>query len=191
MSQPVQPLNALTGLRFVAALAVFVHHVAGRFGLPPSSWALGSFAEGRRDVRVHSTGSKEIVRASRAFNDMAETVEKAEREREAAHRAMLQSAKLASIGEMAAGVGHEINNPLNNILSLTKLMDRAVPDSLPRLRGDVNAVREEALRASRIVSGVLNFAPTTLRLPGNVAVVNVDLASELQRLAFAVQTQKT
>ena len=45
------------------------------------------------------------------------------------------------------------------------------------------------LIASRI-SGILNFAPTTLRLSGSVAVVNVDLASELQRLAFAVQTQK-
>jgi redox-sensing transcriptional repressor len=40
------------------------------------------------------------------------------------------------------------------------------------------------------VSGILNFAPTTLRLPGNVAVANVDLASELQRLAFTVQSRK-
>ena len=37
------------------------------------------------------------------------------------------------------------------------------------------------------VSGILNFAPTTLKLPGTTAVVNVDLASELQRLAFSVQ----
>ncbi len=40
------------------------------------------------------------------------------------------------------------------------------------------------------VSGILNFAPTTLRLSPRVAVVNVDLASELQRLAFSVQSQK-
>lgn len=40
------------------------------------------------------------------------------------------------------------------------------------------------------VSGILNFAPTTLRLPGGVAVANVDLASELQRLAFTVQSRK-
>lgn len=39
------------------------------------------------------------------------------------------------------------------------------------------------------ISGILNFAPTTLRLPGNTAVVNVDLASELQRLAFSVQNR--
>ena len=41
------------------------------------------------------------------------------------------------------------------------------------------------------IKGILNFAPTTLSLGGDVAVVNVDLASELQRLAFAVQSQKT
>ena len=40
------------------------------------------------------------------------------------------------------------------------------------------------------INGILNFAPTTLRLGDGVAVVNVDLASELQRLAFAVQSQK-
>ena len=40
------------------------------------------------------------------------------------------------------------------------------------------------------INGILNFAPTTLRLPDGVAVVNVDLASELQRLAFAVQSKK-
>ena len=40
------------------------------------------------------------------------------------------------------------------------------------------------------VCGLLNFAPTTLKLPLRVAVVNVDLASELQRLAFAVQSER-
>ena len=44
-----------------------------------------------------------------------------------------------------------------------------------------------ALLVAAGIQGILNFAPMTLRLPGNVAVVNVDLASELQRLAFGVQ----
>ena len=39
------------------------------------------------------------------------------------------------------------------------------------------------------VTGILNFAPITLQFTGNVAVVNVDLASELQRLAFSVQNR--
>ncbi|QDT04723.1 Redox-sensing transcriptional repressor Rex [Rubripirellula lacrimiformis] len=41
------------------------------------------------------------------------------------------------------------------------------------------------------VSGILNFAPTTIKLPPRVAIVNVDLASELQRLVFAVQSNKS
>ncbi len=53
---------------------------------------------------------------------------------------------------------------------------------------------EAAKVAARLVaagiSGVLNFAPTTLRLPAGVAVVNVDLASELQKLAFSVQQRR-
>ncbi len=40
------------------------------------------------------------------------------------------------------------------------------------------------------ITGILNFAPTTLRLPSSIAVINVDLASELQRLAFSVQQKK-
>ena len=37
------------------------------------------------------------------------------------------------------------------------------------------------------IQGILNFAPTTLRVPSGIAVVNVDLASELQQLAFRIQ----
>lgn len=55
----------------------------------------------------------------------------------------------------------------------------AVPvDEAPRVATDLVAAG---------ISGILNFAPTTLRLSGSIAVVNVDLASELQRLAFSVQ----
>ncbi|MEM6366574.1 MAG: redox-sensing transcriptional repressor Rex [Planctomycetota bacterium] len=48
--------------------------------------------------------------------------------------------------------------------------------------------------ASRVVqcgiAGILNFAPTTLRVPAGIAIINVDLASELQQLAFSIQNLK-
>lgn len=67
--------------------------------------------------------------------------------------------------------------------------------SLAELRPDLAILAVPAEQAAEIanqlaaggVSGVLNFAPTTIRLPSHIAVVNVDLASELQRLAFGVQ----
>lgn len=50
-----------------------------------------------------------------------------------------------------------------------------------------DAAKVAAQLASTGVSGILNFAPITIKLPGPTAIVNVDLASELQRLAFSVQ----
>ena len=70
-----------------------------------------------------------------------------------------------------------------------------MPEMLLKLRPDLAILAvpvEQALEVAVTlvesgVTGILNFAPITLQLPGAVAIVNVDLASELQRLAFSVQ----
>ena len=144
---------------------------ARRIAAPVLGLAAGldRFARGERGVRVDHGGPDEVGRAGAAFNAMVETLERTERDRDEAQRAMLQSAKLASIGEMAAGIGHEINNPLGNILSLAKLVERELPPEPGPARADVVAIREEAERASRIVRGILNFSrqvpPHTSRFP--------------------------
>jgi len=118
---------------------------------------LTAYANGttrKLDVR----GSKELRKAGEAFNYMTRKLHRIEEERDQAQKAMVQSAKLVSIGQMAAGIGHEINNPLGNILSLTKLIERELPEDEVRLREDVQKVRDEADRVSRIVRGILNFA---------------------------------
>ncbi|MCW9025034.1 MAG: HAMP domain-containing histidine kinase [Gammaproteobacteria bacterium] len=102
-----------------------------------------------------------------SFNYMAETLEHTQKERNLAQDMMLQSNKLASIGQMAAGIGHEINNPLNNILSYTKLVQRDLEQRLKldrnneantQLLSDLNDIRSETLRASEIIKGLLNFS---------------------------------
>lgn len=120
--------------------------------------SLKAFAHGERPAPLHAQRIDEIAELGESFNYMAETLERAREERDRAHHMMLQNAKLASIGQMAAGIGHEINNPLNNILSLTKLLQRGMPGADVRARRDLRSLREEALRASEIVKGVLNFA---------------------------------
>jgi two-component system, NtrC family, sensor kinase len=132
---------------------------AGQIATPVSKLAMGltAYANGttrKLDVR----GSKELRKAGEAFNHMTRKLHRIEQERDQAQKAMVQSAKLVSIGQMAAGIGHEINNPLGNILSLTKLIERELPEGETRLREDVQKVREEADRVSRIVRGILNFA---------------------------------
>jgi len=116
------------------------------------------YADGNHAVRVNVVGGDEIQQMETSFNYMADILERAERERDHAQRLMLQGAKLASIGEMAAGIGHEINNPLNNILSLIKLIKRSLTTDPSRIAADLESLREETLRASEIVKGILNFA---------------------------------
>ncbi|MEW6764261.1 MAG: ATP-binding protein [Pseudomonadota bacterium] len=120
--------------------------------------ALGRFA-GDPGTRVQVASHTQEIRALETdFNRMAERLRDAEQERNRAERRAMQQAKLASIGQMAAGIGHEINNPLNNILSYATLIERGLPRGAESLREDVHDLRDEALRAGRIVRGVMNFA---------------------------------
>ncbi|OGO14610.1 MAG: hypothetical protein A2Z02_00665 [Chloroflexi bacterium RBG_16_48_7] len=64
--------------------------------------------------------------------------------------------RLASIGEMAAGVAHEMNNPLTSVLGLSKLLiEQAIPGDTGE---DLNTIYKESLRVSNIVKNLLTFA---------------------------------
>ncbi|MBD3608931.1 MAG: ATP-binding protein, partial [Gammaproteobacteria bacterium] len=101
----------------------------------------------------------EVGGAGRAFNYLVHSLEKAARERDKAARAVMQSEKLASLGQLAAGIGHEINNPLQNILSLSDLIEKYLSDDKDKeIKEDIRLLKQEGRRCSRIVQGVLNFA---------------------------------
>jgi two-component system NtrC family sensor kinase len=123
------------------------------------AYNLQTYARGEHAQRVQSNAKIDEIRDLEvAFNTMADSLDKASDERDKAQHMMLQSAKLASIGQMAAGIGHEINNPLNNILSYAKLLERELDSDDGRLKQDLNSLKEEAVRASDIIRGILNFA---------------------------------
>jgi len=70
---------------------------------------------------------------------------------------LLQSEKLRSLGEMAAGVAHEINNPLGGILIYASLLLEDLPPNDPR-RADLEKIVQEATRSKEIVKSLLEFA---------------------------------
>jgi two-component system NtrC family sensor kinase len=73
------------------------------------------------------------------------------------HRHLINTEKLASMGQLAAGVAHELNNPLGTILLYTNLLLRKLKDRT-ELSHDLNLLVEEAQRCKKIVGGLLDFA---------------------------------
>jgi len=71
--------------------------------------------------------------------------------------ALVKSEKLASMGQLAAGIAHEVNNPLGVVIMYAHFLMEQLGDR-PELREDLTMVVEQADRCKKIVSGLLNFA---------------------------------
>ncbi|MBI3492012.1 MAG: hypothetical protein HY047_09560 [Acidobacteria bacterium] len=79
------------------------------------------------------------------------------------HQRLAQAAKLASIGQLAGGMAHEINTPMTSILSLATHLTEAKPTAplTSDQRKSLDVIAKQAQRASRIVSNLLTFARQT------------------------------
>ena len=73
------------------------------------------------------------------------------------HSHLINSEKLASMGQMAAGVAHELNNPLSTILLYSHILQRKLQDR-DDLDHDLNLLAEESARCKKIIGNLLDFA---------------------------------
>jgi iron only hydrogenase large subunit-like protein/nitrogen-specific signal transduction histidine kinase len=72
-------------------------------------------------------------------------------------QALKQSEKLAHMGQLSAGIAHELNNPLGVVIMYSNiLLDEAKPDD--PVREDLKLIVDQAARCKKIVAGLLNFA---------------------------------
>ncbi len=196
----------------VLGLAVTANWAAGRIIRPVRELvaATGEIARGNLGHRVRTSSDDEIGQLGESYNRMAEELARVTqgyrelnlsleqrvrdrtRELEEARDQLLQTEKLSSLGKMAAGIAHEINNPLTSILLNAHLMEERLPKN-SRLRENLALVIGETERCSAIVKGMLEFArqtvPNMRPVDMNAAIEKTLLIMESQLLLHQVAVE--
>jgi two-component system NtrC family sensor kinase len=123
-----------------------------RFRRPMRKLLLGirRVAQGEPGYRIRVQARDEFGELAESFNAMSQRLSEVQ-------ASLIQSERLISMGKLAAGVAHEINNPLTGVVSYAEdLLEDAKPED-PR-RKDYEVIVHEALRCRQIVRNLLDFA---------------------------------
>jgi signal transduction histidine kinase len=130
---------------------------------------VGKLAAGNFDSRLRVDSGDEMQELAEAFNDMADKLHAIyrdlNRQVEERSRQLIRSERLASVGFLAAGVAHEINNPLASIAFCGEALDGRLKQIVPPDSEDAEVVQnylhmiqQEAFRCKTITEKLLDFS---------------------------------
>ena len=180
----------ITVLGMLAAAAVGFF-VAGRLTDPISRLIKASHevTEGSLAPDIGPESGDEIGILQRAFKEMVGAVG---RRRMESQNRLIMSEKQASVGRLAAGVAHEINNPLTGVLTYTHMLLRR-RDLSQEVREDLQTIAEATERVRKIVKGLLDFSrqttPDREKVDVNKLVSSTIALMENQALVKGVDVQ--
>jgi len=129
-------------------------------------------AEGDRASRVGTRSGNEIGWLAENFNHMLDHLEEGRRtlenrvedlrraksELEEVHEAVIRSERLATIGQLAAGVAHEVGNPLSAVVGLVELLEHDLDADPVERRDMLRRIEAELMRINRTIRDLLDFS---------------------------------
>ena len=164
--------------------------------LPISALMAGidNLSKGNLDHRIDLTGRDELPRLAQAFNQMAVELKKAQeriiQEGETKlelERSLRQSLKLATIGQLASGLAHEIGTPLNIIAGRAELIKRRLQDK--EWQKDPDIILQQTDRITKIIQQLLGFVRKK-RPERRPLKINAVIESSLDLLQHEIHKQR-
>ncbi len=107
-------------------------------------------SQGNLNYAIKEMGDDEIGKLGTSFNNMTKKLAEARMQ-------LFQSDKMASLGRLAAGVAHEINNPLTGVLTYSSFLLKRTKDN-PEFQEDLKVIVRETIRSREIVKSLLDFS---------------------------------
>jgi signal transduction histidine kinase len=168
-------LFVISTIAIIGFLSLAISLVMLKFVKKPLSQVAKNMAKveaGDLSVRMTSQGKDEIGRLIVSFDSMVERLDLAKKELDTLHFQQMERAdRLASVGEMAAGIAHEIKNPLTGIAAaITVIKDDFTPDD-SRVT-IINEVLEQVSRLDKTVNDLLFFGKPTVAEPACTDINN-------------------
>ncbi|GEJ58894.1 ATP-binding protein [Anaeromyxobacter diazotrophicus] len=187
---PVNRITALSLLAFglVAALTLLAASWAGELLLVRKLKALIAAARrlsaGDAGARTGLVpGQEELGELIRAFDEMADSLQRQEAERGRLEEQLRHAQKLEAVGQLAGGVAHDFNNLLTAILSCARMIEGELPDGHPA-RQDAAEIVAASERAAALTRQLLAFSRRQRLAPQPIALADVvrGLEKMLRRL---------
>lgn len=124
--------------------------------------ATQQISQGNLNYTIKDLSENEIGKLGQSFNNMTKKLSEARMQ-------LFQSDKMASLGRLAAGVAHEINNPLTGVLTYSSFLLKRTKDN-PEFQEDLNIIVRETLRSREIVKSLLDFARQSVPKKSNADI---------------------
>ena len=162
----------------VVIFVLFGGHLVGRLVIQPVHEivaAAEAIAEGDLGRRAPLIGSVELARLATSLNRMTTRLLEEQ-------ALVVRAEKLASVGRLAAGIAHEIGNPLGAINGYTHLVRRRIRAA--GLDDELDAIERETTRIDRIVRGLLDYAR-----PRRATPESIDVAECVKRVVDMLRDQ--
>lgn len=137
----------------ILVLSLFIAYSVRKWiGKPVSELvkATNQVSLGNLNYTIDNPGRDELGMLAKSFNKMTKNLAEAKLQ-------LFQADKMASLGRLAAGVAHEINNPLTGVLTHSSFLLKRTKDN-PELQESLEVIVRETIRSREIVKGLLDFS---------------------------------